>query len=200
MSTDRRIRVIGEDDFSVIEKIDYKLNPKKIYEYVVGFTKIHKKYSSVSKVKREVECLRYMFPKTFQSVKNDQFTIGKFYVMPVGIGCTTTVGGVGYYAQFGSLENLKNQLQDSEEKEILSKFNLRLLTRAGYGLIIEGNEKDKRKCLSFAMSMKNQQNLFEFSDSEREIFYPIPTDNLLSIVTQYIRNSNYILIDGAEKM
>lgn len=122
MSTDRRVRVIGEDDFSVIEKIDYKLDPKIIYEYVVGFTKIHKKYSTVSKVKREVECLRYMFPKTFQPVENDQFTIGKLYVMPVGIGCTTTVGGVGYYAQFGSLENLKNQLQDSEEKEILSEI------------------------------------------------------------------------------
>lgn len=120
--------VQGKNDKSVAEIVEIS---KKIpcckpleeqIQIMEEYTATYRKHSSKSAARREVECLKVLYPKMFRPIEEQDIIIGRSDVLPIGFGCVTSVGGVGHYCVFSKMEQLRRSTEDPDLIRRLNKL------------------------------------------------------------------------------
>ncbi|SKC63683.1 pyruvate formate lyase family protein [Maledivibacter halophilus] len=85
---------------------------------MMEYTKLHSQYTDEQKLRREIECLKVLFPKVFRPMYEDDLILGRFDALPIGFGSVTSVGGPGHYCRFEKLDSLLEKLGVKYKKDI----------------------------------------------------------------------------------
>ena len=101
----------GSQNVEVSVRIPCEKSLVKQLEIMEKYTETHKKYSNGSIAKREVECLKVIYPAMFRSVEDGDLTAGRLDFLPIGFGCVTSVGGVGHYCVFNKLRVFQREIE-----------------------------------------------------------------------------------------
>ena len=110
MKNDKSVAEIVE----INKKVPCEKTVKQQVEIMEAYTRAHHENSDKSTMRREMECLKTIYPITFRHVEDSDLVVGRTDVLPVGFGCVTSVGGVGHYCTFAKLNNLRNATDDPE--------------------------------------------------------------------------------------
>lgn len=78
-------------------------------EIMEAYTDAFIKYSGQSAARREIECMKVLFPRMFRPMEPEDLIVGRSDVLPIGFGCVTSVGGVGHYCVFSKMEQLQKE-------------------------------------------------------------------------------------------
>jgi pyruvate-formate lyase len=108
----------NDTNVAVAPKEPLHMSAKMQLQTMIEYTKVHKNYDDSQKLKREIECLKVLFPKVFRPMYEDDLILGRFDALPIGFGSVTSVGGPGHYCRFERLEKLKLELNDQEKLQI----------------------------------------------------------------------------------
>lgn len=116
-----------------------------------AYTNAHRDNSDKSIARRELECLKTIYPITFRHVEDNDLVVGRTDVLPVGFGCVTSVGGVGHYCTFSKLNVLRNETDDPadlarldaieeywDKNDTRSIFYEEVLTEDTFGKFVDG--------------------------------------------------------------
>lgn len=79
-------------------------------EIMERYTDTHKCFLNASKEKREVECLKIIYPAMFRSIEKNDLIAGRLDFLPIGFGAVTSVGGVGHYCVFSKLRDFEKRI------------------------------------------------------------------------------------------
>ncbi|MCQ2180670.1 MAG: pyruvate formate lyase family protein [Bacteroidales bacterium] len=79
-------------------------------EIMEAYTDTHRRFSGSSRERREVECLKVLYPRMFRPIEPQDLFAGRLDFLPIGFGCVTSVGGVGHYCVFRKLRQFQEQL------------------------------------------------------------------------------------------
>ena len=116
----------GKNDKSVAEIVEVS---KKIpcckplaeqIEIMEAYTDAFIKYSGQSAARREIECMKVLFPRMFRPMEPEDLIVGRSDVLPIGFGCVTSVGGVGHYCVFSKMEQLR---KSTEDRALIERLN-----------------------------------------------------------------------------
>ena len=116
-----------------------------------AYTETHRAYTDAGTARRELECLKVIYPVTFRHVEDSDLVVGRTDVLPVGFGCVTSVGGVGHYCTFSKLAALRNETDDPadlaridaieaywDKHDTRSVFYEEVLTPDTFGKFVDG--------------------------------------------------------------
>jgi pyruvate-formate lyase len=78
------------------------------------YTTTHQKFSADNKAKREVECLKVLYPVLFRPIESHDWIAGRLDFLPIGFGAVTSVGGVGHYCVFKKLRAFQQAAPDEQ--------------------------------------------------------------------------------------
>lgn len=143
--------VEGGQNVEVSKKIKCEKPLVRQLEIMEQYTEVHRKYSSASKERREVECLKVIYPQMFRSIEDSDLIAGRLDFLPIGFGTVTSVGGVGHYCVFAKLRAFQKEIgaEYHERIEVLYKYWLdndlkteycrRTLTETTVGRFIDVN-------------------------------------------------------------
>ncbi len=146
--------VEGSQNVEVSKKIPCEKPLLRQLEIMEEYTRIHKKYEGYSKERREVECLKIIYPQMFRSIEEGDLFAGRLDFLPIGFGTVTSVGGVGHYCVFTKLRAFQKEIavlgsEYSERVESLYSYWLdhdlktdyckRTLTQTTIGRFIDVN-------------------------------------------------------------
>ncbi|WP_313151972.1 pyruvate formate lyase family protein [Lacrimispora sp.] len=109
----------------ISKKIPCEKTIEEQIEVMEQYTETYQKYSGHSQAKREIECLKVLFPKMFREIEDTDIIVGRSDVLPIGFGCVTSVGGVGHYCVFSKMEKMRQEAGDPiliERLNRLEKF------------------------------------------------------------------------------
>lgn len=112
-----RINIDGAQNVEVSKKIPCEKTPIEQLEIMEKYTEMHKKYKDADKSKREIECIKTIFPALFRSIEDTDLIAGRLDFLPIGFGSVTSIGGVGHYCVFHKLREFKNLLETEEQKK-----------------------------------------------------------------------------------
>lgn len=87
-------------------------------DLMLEYTKVHSKYNDDEKLRREIECLKVLFPKVFRPMYDDDLILGRFDALLVGFGSVTSVGGPGHYGRIEKFDDFSRKIGPKYEKEI----------------------------------------------------------------------------------
>ena len=87
-------------------------------EIMEEYTRVFKQYSDEQKERRELECLKVLYPKMFRPVEDNDLIMGRLDFLPIGFGCVTSLGGVGHYCVFDKLRKFQKKLAKNEQKRV----------------------------------------------------------------------------------
>lgn len=111
----------GEQNAEVSVKIPCEKTDIEQLEIMELYTQTHKKYSNQSKEKREIECLKVLYPKMFRKIETNDLFVGRLDFLPIGFGCVTSLGGVGHYCVFHKLREFEKKI-DKKYKDRVEKL------------------------------------------------------------------------------
>lgn len=111
-----KINIDGAQNVEVSKPIPCEKPLLEQLSIMEAYTKAHKDSSSLDKAKREVNCLKTIFPTLFRSIEDDDLLAGRLDFLPIGFGSVTSIGGVGHYCVFHKLRAFKDQLKKDEDK------------------------------------------------------------------------------------
>ena len=116
--------VEGAQNVEVSKKIPCEKPLLKQLEIMEEYTAVHKKHLHSSKARREVECLKILYPQMFRSIEEQDLIAGRLDFLPIGFGCVTSVGGVGHYCVFNKLRQFQKSLdaKNQERVEMLYEY------------------------------------------------------------------------------
>ena len=100
----------GSQNVEVSKKIKCEKSLIRQLEIMEQYTATHKKYSKSSKERREVECLKVIFPVLFRSIEEQDLIAGRLDFLPIGFGTVTSIGGVGHYCVFHKLRTFQKEI------------------------------------------------------------------------------------------
>lgn len=103
--------VEGSQNVEVSKKIPCEKPLIRQLEIMETYTAVHKKYSGSSKARREVECLKVIFPEMFRSIERQDLIAGRLDFLPIGFGTVTSIGGVGHYCVFNKLRVFQREIE-----------------------------------------------------------------------------------------
>ena len=103
--------VEGSQNVEVSKKIPCEKPLIRQLEIMETYTAVHKKYSGSSKARREVECLKVIFPEMFRSIERQDLIAGRLDFLPIGFGTVTSIGGVGHYCVFNKLRAFQREIE-----------------------------------------------------------------------------------------
>lgn len=86
------------------------------------YTECYKKYSKASAARREVECMKVLFPRMFRHIEDTDLVVGRSDILPIGFGCVTSTGGVGHYCIFNKMQALRDSTEDTKLVERLNRL------------------------------------------------------------------------------
>lgn len=102
--------VEGGQNVEVSKKIKCEKPLIRQLEIMEEYTATHKKFAGASKERREVECLKVIFPQMFRSIEDSDLIAGRLDFLPIGFGTVTSVGGVGHYCVFAKLRAFQKEI------------------------------------------------------------------------------------------
>lgn len=111
-----KINIDGVQNVEVSIKIPCEKPVMEQLEIMEAYTKAHQDSAGLDKAKREINCLKTIYPALFRSIEDDDLIAGRLDFLPIGFGCVTSVGGVGHYCVFHKLRAFKEQLDREEDK------------------------------------------------------------------------------------
>jgi pyruvate-formate lyase len=92
-------------------------------EIMETYTNTHKEYNRENKEKRELECLKVLFPRMFRPIEDVDLIAGRLDFLPIGFGCVTSLGGVGHYCVFNKLRTFQSKLEDVDKSRVDTLYN-----------------------------------------------------------------------------
>lgn len=111
-----KINIDGVQNVEVSIKIPCEKPMMEQLEIMEAYTKAHQDSAGLDKAKREINCLKTIYPTLFRSIEEDDLIAGRLDFLPIGFGCVTSVGGVGHYCVFHKLRAFKEQLERKEDQ------------------------------------------------------------------------------------
>ena len=108
----------NDTNVAVAPKEPLYMNELDQLKLILEYTKAHSRYSNEDKLRREIECLKVLYPKSFRPMYEDDLILGRFDALPVGFGSVTSVGGPGHYCRFEKLDSLLENLGQKYKKDI----------------------------------------------------------------------------------
>lgn len=106
----------------ISKKIPCEKSLEQQIEIMEEYTECFKKHSNDSLAKREIECLKVLFPRLFRKIEDKDIIVGRSDTLPIGFGCVTSVGGVGHYCVFSKMEALRQQTSNQKLIERLNQL------------------------------------------------------------------------------
>ena len=118
-------------------------------EIMEMYTNTHQLYTNHSKERREIECLKVLYPALFRPIEDTDLIAGRLDFLPIGFGCVTSVGGVGHYCVFRKLRQFQQQLPEQErgrvdrlydywlDHDVKTQYNKEVLTDDTLGMFID---------------------------------------------------------------
>lgn len=125
-------------------------------EIMEEYTAVHRRYSTCMEKgnrrgieRREIECLKVLFPRLFRPIEAGDLIAGRLDFLPIGFGCVTSLGGVGHYCVFRKLRQLQQQLGEPYfdrvealytywlEHDVKTQYNKEMLTGDTLGMFID---------------------------------------------------------------
>lgn len=103
--------VEGGQNVEVSVKIDCEKTLIQQLDIMEEYTGTHKRFSAYSKERREVECLKIIYPVMFRSIGEQDLIAGRLDFLPIGFGTVTSIGGVGHYCVFAKLRRFQNEIK-----------------------------------------------------------------------------------------
>ncbi len=101
-------------------EVSVKLPPEKSAQEQLAimeeYTQVHQKSLSLSRERRELNCLKVIYPRLFRSIEEQDRFAGRLDFLPIGFGCVTSLGGVGHYCVFNKLRAMKDAFDTPAEK------------------------------------------------------------------------------------
>ena len=92
-------------------------------EIMEAYTDAHRRFSDSTRERREVECLKVLYPRMFRPIEPQDLFAGRLDFLPIGFGCVTSVGGVGHYCVFRKLRQFQAQLPDEVKPRVDALYN-----------------------------------------------------------------------------
>lgn len=111
-----RFDIEGSQNVEVSKKIKCEKSLIWQLERMEQYTDTHKANLNRSKERREVECLKVIFPALFRSIEEQDLIAGRLDFLPIGFGTVTSIGGVGHYCVFNKLRAFQREIE-KEGKE-----------------------------------------------------------------------------------
>lgn len=102
--------VEGGQNVEVSRKIKCEKPLIRQLEIMERYTETHKRFSGSSLERREVECLKVIYPELFRSIEEQDLFAGRLDFLPIGFGTVTSVGGVGHYCVFAKLREFQREI------------------------------------------------------------------------------------------
>ncbi len=107
-------------------EIEAKLKAEKTVEeqvaWMESFIEMLERTKDMDKSFRELEALKLMYPFLCRSIMPHDMLACRVDYLPVGFGCVTSVGGVGYYCHYRNLNLLRESTDDPDLKERMNKI------------------------------------------------------------------------------
>ena len=110
------INIDGAQNVEVSKPIPCEKSPAEQLAIMEEYTRVHVRFTGQDKARREVECLKVLFPTMFRSIEHDDLIAGRLDFLPIGFGSVTSVGGVGHYCVFHKLRAFKELLATDDER------------------------------------------------------------------------------------
>lgn len=111
-----RINIDGAQNVEVSKPIPSEKTPTEQLAIMERYTETHRAFTGKDKARREVECLKVIFPALFRHLGDKDLIAGRLDFLPIGFGSVTSVGGVGHYCVFHKLRAFKELLSTDEER------------------------------------------------------------------------------------
>lgn len=108
----------NDTNIAVAPKESLYMNELEQLKTMLEYTKVHSRYTDDQKLRREIECLKVLFPKVFRPMYEDDLILGRFDALPIGFGSVTSVGGPGHYCRFEKLDKILESLGVEYKKDI----------------------------------------------------------------------------------
>lgn len=118
----RKSNIDGAQNVEVSKKLECEKPLIEQLEIMENYTRTHRDSLSVSKHRRELNCLKIIFPRLFAKTKENDLIAGRLDFLPIGFGSVTSLGGVGHYCVFNKLRKFKEKLETIEEKSRVDKL------------------------------------------------------------------------------
>ncbi|PKM55666.1 MAG: pyruvate formate-lyase [Firmicutes bacterium HGW-Firmicutes-5] len=106
----------GAQNVEVSKKLPCEKSIESQLNIMEHYTRVHKENATSTKEKREVECLKVLYPRLFRSIVSTDKIVGRLDILPIGFGSVTSLGGVGHYCVFQKLLEFKDMLDKEEDK------------------------------------------------------------------------------------
>ena len=100
------------EQVEVNKKVECEKTLEEQLEIMERYTKTHEKFSDSDIYKRELECLKVLYPALFRNIEEQDLVLGRVDALPVGFGSVTSIGGVGHYCIFSKLKAFRGKLTD----------------------------------------------------------------------------------------
>ncbi len=144
----------GSQNVEVSKKIPCQKSLKEQLEIMELYTSTHEKYSNESLERREVECLKVLYPTMFRTIESQDLIAGRLDFLPIGFGTVTSVGGVGHYCVFNKLRAFQREIEKGDaschdrveklyqywaEHDLKTDYCKKILTETTIGRFIDVN-------------------------------------------------------------
>ena len=118
-------------------------------EIMECYTAVHRSNLENSRERREVECLKVLYPNMFRSIEDGDLIAGRLDFLPIGFGCVTSLGGVGHYCVFRKLREFQSQLPEQDrprvdvlytywlDHDLKTSYNREMMTGDELGMFID---------------------------------------------------------------
>ncbi len=113
----KKINIDGAQNVEVSKPIPCEKTPQEQLAIMEAYTRAHMDSKGMDKARREINCLKTIFPVLFRSLEQDDLLAGRLDFLPIGFGSVTSIGGVGHYCVFHKLRAFKELLSTEEERE-----------------------------------------------------------------------------------
>lgn len=113
-----RSNIDGVQNVEISKPIPSEKTPAEQLAIMERYTQVHSSctVAGADKARREVECLKVIFPTLFRHVEDADLIAGRLDFLPIGFGSVTSVGGVGHYCVFHKLRAFRETLSTDDER------------------------------------------------------------------------------------
>lgn len=116
------INIDGEQNVEVSRKIPCEKSMDEQLAIMEAYTHAYQTHMHEDKAKRELACLKVLYPRLFRSIEPQDRIAGRLDFLPIGFGCVTSLGGVGHYCVFHKLRAFKDELTNEQDKAQIDKL------------------------------------------------------------------------------
>ncbi|PZF88645.1 pyruvate formate-lyase [Listeria ivanovii] len=113
----KKTNIVGAQNVEVSIKLPSEKTPQEQLAIMEEYTRVHKESKGLSKEKREINCLKVIYPTLFRSIEEQDLLAGRLDFLPIGFGCVTSLGGVGHYCVFDKLLEFREELSLVEDQK-----------------------------------------------------------------------------------